>query len=428
MRLIDIILTANSNMLRSKLRSTLTILAIFVGALTLTLTTGIGSGISGYINRQLGNLGATNVLIVQAKDTAATATSGLTPYDPTHKQANTSSGFARPVLTPSDIVKIAAVPGITRVTTQKTVAPDYITGANNKKYAVTVARSIGGSKLDLAAGSQLDDTAPQNQVVLPINYISDLGYSSAKAAIGGVITLSVTDPLGGQSIQTGTVVGVEQAGILNSGGIVLNTTFEEALYNAQSVGLPKSLKDQYIYALAYFSPTASAQDITNYKNSLVSLGFTAQTVKDTIGIFEQVINGIILVLDAFGIIALLAASFGIINTLLMSVQERTKEIGLMKAMGMNAKRIFMLFSLEAVLLGFWGSLFGVVAAEIIGNIVNRIAAKSFLSSLPGLQLLSFPILNTLKIVLLIMGIAFLAGTLPAWRASRQNPIDALRYE
>ena len=79
MRLIDIFLTANSNMFRSKLRTSLTIIAIFIGGLTLTLTNGIGSGISSYIDKQLGNLGANNVLIVQVADANSSGPSSSAP-------------------------------------------------------------------------------------------------------------------------------------------------------------------------------------------------------------------------------------------------------------------------------------------------------------------------------------------------------------
>ena len=82
--------------------------------------------------------------------------------------------------------------------------------------------------------------------------------------------------------------------------------------------------------------------------------------------FKTVIDGIVLVLNAFAIIALLAASFGIVNTLFMSVQERTREIGLMKAMGMGNGRVFSLFSIEAAFIGFLGSAIGVVIAMLAG--------------------------------------------------------------
>lgn len=152
------------------------------------------------------------------------------------------------------------------------------------------------------------------------------------------------------------------------------------------------------------------------------------TVEDTIGIIKQVIDAITAVLNFFAAIALLAASFGIINTLLMAVQERTREIGLMKAMGLGRNKIFLLFSIEAVLIGFWGSLLGSLAGIGIGQVVNRIARDSFLKDLPGFNLTVFSPQSVAVIMLIIMTIAFIAGTLPARRASQKDPIEALRYE
>ena len=147
-----------------------------------------------------------------------------------------------------------------------------------------------------------------------------------------------------------------------------------------------------------------------------------------LGVFNTVISAITGILNGFAIIALLAASFGIVNTLLMSVQERTKEIGLMKAMGMRSNRIFLLFSSEAILIGFWGSAIGVVVAMGVGTLINKWLANGPLKDLPGFDLLAFSPVSIAGTILLIMLIAFLAGTLPARKAAKQNPIDALRYE
>ena len=149
---------------------------------------------------------------------------------------------------------------------------------------------------------------------------------------------------------------------------------------------------------------------------------------DQIGTFQSVIDGIILVLNAFAVIALLAAGFGIINTLLMSVQERTREIGLMKAMGMSGGRIFALFSTEAVFIGFLGSAIGAGVAMLVGGIISQVLADGLLADLAGLQILTFTPGAIVTVLLLVMGIAFIAAVLPASRAARQSPIDSLRYE
>jgi putative ABC transport system permease protein len=138
-----------------------------------------------------------------------------------------------------------------------------------------------------------------------------------------------------------------------------------------------------------------------------------------LGTFTTIIDAIVLMLNAFAIIALLAVSFGIVNTLFMSVQERTRELGLMKAMGMGGGKIFRLFRLEAAFIGFLGSAIGVGIGMLVGTL---------LADLPGLTLIAFDPLSVAVIILVVMGIAFLAGTLPAARAAKTDQVESLRYE
>ena len=139
-------------------------------------------------------------------------------------------------------------------------------------------------------------------------------------------------------------------------------------------------------------------------------------------------DAITTVLTIFGAISLLAASIGIINTLYMAVQERTREIGLMKSMGLSKAKIFGMFSIEAIALGFWGGILGLIIAYIARAVVNPLASRTFLAGLPGFTLVEFNPLYLVIIIVVVMVIAFLAGTLPARRAAGKDPIEALRYE
>jgi len=134
------------------------------------------------------------------------------------------------------------------------------------------------------------------------------------------------------------------------------------------------------------------------------------------------------ILNGFALIALLAASFGIVNTLLMSVQERTREIGLMKALGMTSRKVFALFSMEAILIGVMGSIIGVGIGLGVGIGGNTALVQGPLSDVAGLTLFAIDPGAILAVIALIIVIAFIAGTLPARRASKKNPITALRYE
>ena len=431
MKFIDILSTASSNMLRSKVRSILTVVAVFVGALTLTLTVGISSGISSYVDDQLGNLGADDVLMVQMQLDMGfgDSSSGPKEYDPNRTLSSSDqSGMAVAVLTDEDIDIIRGEPGIKSVEPTLVAAVDYIQAENQEKYQINASSFITGTNLSMAAGKPVANDSSQKQIVLPISYISALGFSSNKNALGQPITLGITDATGVQHRIEAIIVGVQEQTLVSAFGANVNTVLIENLHDVQSQGLPDSAKDRYQDVIARLDKNISDKDLQTIKDDLKAKGYSALTLKDQIGAFKQVIGAIAYVLIFFGGIALLAASFGIINTLFMAVQERTKEIGLMKAVGMSGGKIFTLFSVEAVLLGFWGSLTGVLAAMGLGQIANRFATDTFLKDLEGFALTSFPLQSVVIIVMLITGIAFLAGTLPARRAARQNPIDALRYE
>jgi len=429
MKLLDIFQTASANMMRSKLRSVLTIIAIFIGAFTLTLTNGIGAGVSSYIDKQLGNLGASDVLEVQAKIDNP-LTSGLQEYNPDRA---TSSGIggagALPVLTQKDIEAIRNQEGVKSVEPTVAPTPDFIQGATDKKYSFTMQPFIEGTNFELAAGSPVDADTDAKEILVPVSYLETLGFDSSSAAIGQEVVVGVTSALGVQQEVHAVIVGVQEETLVSTlGGAVGNPALSNELIRLQQEGLPDAQKQQYISALARVDPNISSQDLQKIKDDLDAKGYTAATIDDQIGIFKQVIDAIIAVLNFFAAIALFAASFGIVNTLLMAVQERTKEIGLMKAMGMGSSKVFLLFSIEAVLLGFWGSLLGSFAGIGIGLLVNKIAADTFLKDLAGFELTVFSVGSVAIIMLIIMAIAFLAGTLPARRASKKDPIDALRYE
>lgn len=433
MKFKDIILTASSNMFRSKLRTILTILAIFIGAFTLTLTNGLGAGISSYVDRQVNNLGQENAIAITAKNPNEGGMNSDAPrkYDPSKQTAAALEG--RPgattvVLTNADIDKLKAYKEITDVHPLFSVGADYVQGAAAQKYVLTIATTGASTHLDLAAGKQLSANASDNQIVLPVSYVSPLGFSDSQAAVNQEVTIAVSDATGKQYTVQATVVGVLQKGIVGTAGAVVNNVLKDKLHDLQSTGLPAASKEKYQIVTAKIVGDTSDTHVQSIKDKLDKMGYAGTTTADQLGSFKSVINTITYVLNAFAIIALLAAGFGIINTLLMAVQERTKEIGLMKAMGMRSGRIFALFSIEAILIGLWGSVIGVGVAILVGSIANHVASSSILKDLPGFNLVAFPLSSILFVILLIVSIAFLAGTLPARKAARQNPIDALRYE
>lgn len=427
MKIRDIIYDANRNLMRNKGRTILTVIAIFIGAMTLTITNGVGAGVSDYIDQQLGNIGAEDVLIVQAKS------DNFGDGPKRYEDGNGNSGAHQlgpfiSMLGTKDLEEIRSVSGVKNASLLLAVSPDFIEGANNEKYQLNAEPYIAGTNLAISAGVSPDNDSSQNQIVLPPDYPKILGYSSEHAAVGQTVTIGITSALGEQSEVKAVVVGVQEEALTSIGGAPLNKALAETLHGIQTEGQPAATKDSSPVVIARVDKDVTEDDVSAVKKQLDEKGYTAMTVKEQIGTFKQVIDAIIMVLNAFAAIALLAASFGIVNTLLMAVQERTKEIGLMKAMGMSGRKIFLMFSLEAILLGFWGSLLGSLAGIGIGTIANGIASNTFLKDLPGFNLTAFSLQSVAIIMVIIMTIAFIAGTLPARRASRKDPIEALRYE
>jgi len=433
MKFLDIVRSAVQNSFRNKLRTGLTVVAIFIGAFTLTITSGIGTGVTAYINGQVSAIGAADVLtITKTADATASASDGPAAYDPSKSTTVSLGNGSRPgstiqALTTADLAKIKATAGILSVDPAVRVSPDYVEYASNGKFELTVSQTGTITTADLAAGAQLDNSSSSDQLLLPTTYLDNLGYSNAQAAVGTTVSIGVTDYTGTQQTVAATVVGVQNETLLGSGA-GLNRSLVAHLHTIETSGEPAGVSAGYATAVAHFDASATKAQITAIKDDLSAQGYSSQTVADTIGAFETVINVIIGVLNAFAVIALIAAGFGIVNTLLMSVQERTREIGLMKAMGMNGGRVYALFSMEAVFIGFLGSAIGVIAAIGVGSLISNLLANGIFAALPGLQVVQFAPTSIAIIVGVVMLIAFLAGTLPARAAARQNPIDALRYE
>jgi putative ABC transport system permease protein len=434
MRTTDVISSAASNAFRSKTRTALTVVAIFIGAFTLTITNGLGTGINMYISDTLASIGANDVMTVTNSPAKVVDPNAPQVYDPSQVRSPAAGppGTTTTVvaLTSARLDELRAIPGVLRVEPNKNPNVNFIQGASGTPYRVSVGNLVSGMRLTLNAGSQPNNETTEYQVAIPVSFVSALGFASNEDAIGKDVTFGLTDANRVAHTLTAKVVGVADAGLIGTGpSATPNTALRDALYTTQSTGLSSTQNPTYTSATVWFDAAhMSDAQVKDLQASLKSAGFAATTVADQIGTFKTIIDAIVLVLNAFAIIALIAAGFGIINTLFMSVQERTREIGLMKAMGMSSNRIFQLFSLEAVIIGLLGSGIGVGIGMIVGSILSRVLGKTLFSSLVGLKLIAFDAASIAGVIVLVVTIAFLAGTLPAIRAARKDPIESLRYE
>lgn len=430
----DLVASAVSNTFRSKTRTLLTILAIFIGAFTLTITNGLGTGINRYIDDTISSIGATDVMTaVKNGETAGAGfgSDGPTEYDPDAIASGQPGppGSTVVAMSADDLATLQGIDGVLDAQAVTSITADYIQFGGGTRYVVSVGSVVPGQTVQLSAGEQPDDEASELELALPVSFVEPLGFANAEAAIGQTVSVAVSDAVRTQHVVDAIVVGVSEETFAAGGAsIIPNAALTDELATAQNTGLPEAEQGQFAQATVSFDPNASDDEVAALKDRLTDAGYTGTTVADQLGAFRTIIDGIVLVLNAFAIIALLAASFGIVNTLFMSVQERTREIGLMKAMGMGSGRVFSLFSLEAVFIGFLGSAIGAGIGILVGSGLSAVLSGALLADLPGLTLLAFDPVSILTVILLVMAIAFLAGTLPAARAARADPVESLRYE
>lgn len=173
---------------------------------------------------------------------------------------------------------------------------------------------------------------------------------------------------------------------------------------------------------------AEGSDLAEAKAAIGEIGLEAKTIEDLADDQAASLRPITIALLGFSLVAILASTFGIVNTLLMSVKERTKEIGLLKALGAPDRQVFGLFAAEAIMLGIWGAGLGMILGIAVGSGIGVLVGNAVNDTLPGFSPfgLGLPVLVGAPIV--ILAIAFLAGALPARRAMRLDPIQALRDE
>ncbi|MEO5858653.1 MAG: FtsX-like permease family protein [Pyrinomonadaceae bacterium] len=419
----DLIKTANRNLFRNKLRTILTVLAIFVGSYTLTMTNGIGDGMRDYVESQIKNIEGDRVAMVHKKIEAPNGPSSgaAVEYKETEESDDVDIDPDTVLLTQLQIESVVRdIPGIVGVTPRYNFRGEHISVEGSKKYKIELGMLSDGLVAKTEAGNSISGP---NQMVLPIGLARALD-EKIENLVGKTATVGYKLPDGSIKTVELTITGVMTKGFMTNNNSFVSADVAKLIFEAQST---QEGADRF-FGFTIQMDSSDPTKIAEIKKQLEAKGFEAETVADTqqrtydaIGIFKTGMN-------LFAMVALLAASFGIINTLVIAVLERTKEIGLQKALGMGRGKIFAIFSLESVLIGFWGAFLGAAAAIITGLVANQVLAKYYARSFEGFSLFAFKPLSIAAITLLVCGIAFVAGVMPAIRASRLNPIESLRYE
>lgn len=171
------------------------------------------------------------------------------------------------------------------------------------------------------------------------------------------------------------------------------------------------------------------ENLEGVRDTITAQGFQVDSVADTIGQIDQIFTAFQLIMAGFGLIAMFVASIGAFNTLTVSLLERTREVGVMKSLGVTRRYIYILFMAESFLIamfgGFTGLFIGYAAGELMNFLINNLARQY---GGQEVDVFLIPIEFLLIVIGIVFVIGFITGIYPARRAAHINPLDALRYE
>ncbi|TAN57178.1 ABC transporter ATP-binding protein/permease [Patescibacteria group bacterium] len=272
----------------------------------------------------------------------------------------------------------------------------------------------------------------ENSIVIPYEMAKIFGYSEADQIIGQE---AVLQKFGGLSNPDTPVEQKEFKlkiiGVIGEKDKMIGAMlpYKTGLrINNEIFAKEAAKEDSFLYGEIVVR-AADPKKVGEIKNKIVEMGYGANSFEDMAKSLGGIFSIMQIVLGVIGSVALAVASLGVINTMLMAILERTKEIGIMKAIGARNKDVRRIFLFESGYIGLFGGIAGVIFGLIASKIVEVIVSF-YLQNNGEADLLSFyvPPYLMLFVVLFSIGVSIAAGYIPSRRASRLDPVVALRDE
>ena len=415
MKFIEFFGMAIRSLLINKLRSSLTMLGIIIGVGAVIALMALGRGAEATITDIYEDLG-TNVLYVQPRNPDAPGFASISP------------GYAMPTLTLDDANAIADIRSV------KAIAPtneNFIEIIADDETEIAVIHGSTDAYLDvynykIGSGEFFTDRhiARRDTVVVLGSKIAETLYGD-NDPVGQTVKLKSKrfTVIGVLAAKGGSFMGFSMDDVM----VTPITTYQTRLFSQRTPSGEGAVQSVAVQVTSTEAMDDVEQDIEKLLRRRHRIDpdekddFAVVSQEQMFGILQQITGIFTLLLGAIASISLLVGSIGIMNIMLVSVTERTREIGLRKAVGAKRRDILVQFLLEAAMLSLIGGAIGMAGGWLLSEALSQFQMEGITIN---------AVVSTDIVILAISVSAFIglaSGIYPAWRAARLNPIEALRY-
>ena len=486
MSFFDILHLALRNLRQAKLRAALTMMGVIVGVAVIVTMMSFGLGLQSNMLARFKALDFFNEILVYGRGLGSLAgldRPGRRDEDGRRDARDRANKAPTRILDDAGIKEISTIEGVAYV--EPSVSFPVYVRANGK----LLSQYVGGANIPNAASrfqhfaaGKMISSPTADEAVVSERFLRDYGFEKPADAVGKTIELlaprmdnSKKEDESEDDSPNFFGIPLDEGGIDESAPDVETRTFQiagvlrtEIKEGAGQGGMRGMMPSAGIYiplavahdwttqhrtpmgqvalALArrggnlsegqsegYDSAVVRVTDpvkLTSVRQKIGDLGFGSFSIVDEIDQIRTVFLIIDSVLGLLGGISLLVASFGIANTMIMSILERTREIGIMKAIGAEDREIKLIFFVEAAVIGVVGGVIGVLVAWGIDGIANRLAYR-FILKPQGASFIDFfelPLYLSLGAIAFALLVSIIAALYPASRAARIDPVRALRHD
>ncbi|MEM7116425.1 MAG: ATP-binding cassette domain-containing protein [Chloroflexota bacterium] len=417
----DIVQNALRNLRRRPVRNILTAGGVLIGIVTLVAMVSFGVGVQREVQRNFETIGLENVFV-----------------NPIREEPDEFDPFSEPPpkrpITPDLVAQLRNTDGVLAVTPAlalpRGIELRFVIG--DQVEDIRASDGFGEGRFGLAdtttilAGEGFGEGDSQGIVLVPGLADKFLAEGESYEDLIGRETAVVAQLPRGESQEfVSTIIGVRDG----FGERTLDLGIaERAAIKAWWFNQPDILESEGYDALIVRADGLS--DVPALIERIEDMDLETQSLETILDAANQVLSLLQALLGSVGGLALLVAALGVANTMMMAIYERTREIGVLKALGASAREIRALFTVEAALIGLLGGVFGLIFGTLLGKLVDWVAHRYLINEgVTGIGPLSVvPLWLALGALAFAAFIGVVAGLYPASRAAKLDPVTALRHE